>query len=205
MELPIIYGNMSNNSKETEEQKELDDFVIDGNHDVPTKMLRYIRNCLDGILLHKENLVPIQNPKISVVVPIFNRERFIKACIRSIQNQKMKEIEIIMIEDQSLDTSLTIEKNLKAEDPRINLIVNEKRRGAFYNRIIGVEQAKAKYILFIDSDDLFIREDFLIEYIMKQKKVIMILLYLMAFIVNIMIFVKKVLEDLYIGTKKILL
>ena len=148
-----------NNTQEILEQKELDEFIIDGHHDVPVKILKFIKQCRDGILSHKENLVLSNNPKISVIIPFYNREHYITTAIRSCQNQKMKDIEIILIDDLSRDNSVKIVKELQKEDPRIRLITNDKRQGTLKNRYVGNFESKGKYITYLDSDDLFLRED----------------------------------------------
>ena len=148
-----------NNTQEILEKKELDEFVVDGKHDAPTKIARFIKNCRDGILLHKENLVLSENPKISVIIPVYNRANYISNGVRSCQNQKMKDIEIIIIDDLSNDNSVEIIKKLQKEDPRIQLIENKKRKGPLNNRYVGTTKAKGKYVTYLDNDDLFLRED----------------------------------------------
>ena len=148
-----------NKFQENLEQKELNEFSIDGHHEVPVKILRYIKQCRDGFLLHKENLILSTYPKISVIIPVYNRKKYILYSVRSCQNQKMKDIEIIIIDDLSDDGSVELIKNLQKEDPRIRLITNNKRKGTLYNRYTGTVQAKGKYIIHLDSDDLFVRND----------------------------------------------
>ena len=76
-------------------------------------------------------------PKLSIVIPVYNEENYIKDVLKSIQLQSLKEIEIIFIDDKSTDKSVKKIKDLKKEDPRIKLIKNEKNRGILYNRIYG--------------------------------------------------------------------
>ena len=85
----------------------------------------------------------------------------IKSVIRSIQNQNIKEIEIIIINDFSKDNSSKIIELMQKEDPRIKLINNKKNLGILYSRAIGVFEAKGKYIVNLDHDDLFFDEDVL--------------------------------------------
>ena len=94
-------------------------------------------------------------PKLSIVIPVYNEENYIKDVLKSIQLQSLKEVEIIFIDDKSTDKSVKKIKNLKKEDPRIKLIKNEKNRGILYNRIYGGLQARGNYVTFIDADDLY--------------------------------------------------
>ena len=83
-----------------------------------------------------------ENPKISVIIPVYNRENYISNAVRSCQNQKMKDIEIIIIDDLSTDNSVKVIKELRKEDPRIQLITNKKRKGTFNNRYVEFLQQK---------------------------------------------------------------
>ena len=113
-----------------------------------------------GILLTK---IPkkIKDVKISVIIPAFNSEKYILKAIRSVQNQNFKELEIILIDDNSYDNSLEIMEQLADEDPRIKVIKNEKNSGMLYSRSIGVLYSKGKYIIPLDSDDFFLIDDLL--------------------------------------------
>ena len=68
---------------------------------------------------------------------MYNEEKNIKACIRSIQNQSLQEIEIVCVNDNSNDKTLSILKEMQKEDPRIEIITNKTNRGVIYNRIYG--------------------------------------------------------------------
>ena len=96
-----------------------------------------------------------KKPKLSVVIPVYNEENYIKDVLRSIQLQSLKEIEILFIDDKSTDKSVKKINQFKKEDPRIRLIKNAKNRGILYSRIYGGLQAKADYVTFIDADDLY--------------------------------------------------
>lgn len=97
------------------------------------------------------------NIKISAIVPVYNTEKFLEKCIRSIMNQTLKEIEIICINDGSTDNSLEILKKLQKEDNRI-IITDKKNEGVSIARNIGIEKARGEYISFIDSDDWIEKE-----------------------------------------------
>lgn len=90
--------------------------------------------------------------KISVIVPVYNTEKYLEKCIRSIIEQDFKDIEIICINDGSTDNSFQILQELANIDKRI-VIVNKKNEGVAETRNLGMILAKGKYIQFIDSDD----------------------------------------------------
>lgn len=119
----------------------------------------YIKLCKKGILINR-----IQKSskyiKISVIIPVFNSINSIKSTIRSIQNINMSDIEIILIDDYSLDNTVKIIQELQKEDPRIKLIKNFKNRGTLFSRSIGVLKSIGKYIMTIDQDDFFINDIF---------------------------------------------
>ena len=121
----------------------------------------FMKNCTDGILesTKPQPSNPDNSTKISVVIPVFNCEKTIKSAVRSIQNQNMTNIEIILVNDFSKDKSLEIIKELMKEDPRIKLINNEKNMGALYSRNIGILEAKGKYVTNLDNDDMFMDSD----------------------------------------------
>ncbi len=97
------------------------------------------------------------NPKVSVVIPVYNTEAYLEEAVRSIMNQTLKEIEIIIIDDGSTDTSLSLIKRLAVEDQRITWS-SQSNMGQSVARNVGIERAKGDYIYFMDSDD-FLEED----------------------------------------------
>ena len=123
------------------------------------KFNSYIDICQNDILLDKDKLLLVSNPKISVTIPIYNAENYLYYSLRSIQNQKLKEIEIILIDDCSTDNSVKIIEEYMKEDPRIRLIKNEKNRRILYSKSIAALNANGEYITQIDQDDILIRDD----------------------------------------------
>ena len=93
-------------------------------------------------------------PKISIISPIYNSEKFLLRLLKSIQNQNILDIEIIMVDDFSIDNSVQLIEKYKKEDNRIVLIKNKKNKGTFINRNIGVLFSKGKYIILPDPDDI---------------------------------------------------
>lgn len=92
------------------------------------------------------------NPKISIIVPVYNVEKYLEKCLKSLINQTLKEIEIILINDGSTDNSkYIIEKYLK-KDKRI-ILFDKENGGQASARNFGIKKANGEFILFIDSDD----------------------------------------------------
>lgn len=101
------------------------------------------------------------NDLITILVPFYNVEKYIKQCIESIINQTYKNLEIILIDDGSTDNSLKICKEFQKIDSRIN-IIKKKHKGVSSSRNIGIKIAHGEYIMFIDSDD-FVSKNFVKE------------------------------------------
>ena len=95
-------------------------------------------------------------PKLSIIIPIYNKEKIIKRTIRSIQNQNFVNYEIILVNDHSSDNTLSTIKNIKKNEPRIKIIQNKKNMGTLYSRCIGTLSSKGKYILPLDHDDMYL-------------------------------------------------
>ena len=95
-------------------------------------------------------------PKVSVVIPVYNVEKYLKGCIDSVLNQTLTDIEVLCIDDFSLDNSLTILKEYEGYYPHIRVFRNTGNRGPSYSRNKGISNANGKYIYFLDSDDMII-------------------------------------------------
>lgn len=98
-------------------------------------------------------------PKVSVIIPVHNTEKFIEKCLDSVCNQTLSDIEIICINDASTDNSLEILKRYAAKDDRIKVVNFEENKGAAAARNTGIDAATGEYIGFVDSDD-FIDAEF---------------------------------------------
>ena len=109
------------------------------------------------------------NPKISIISPVYNRERFIFNFLLSIQNQNFIELEIILVDDFSTDKSLNIIEYCKQFDKRIILIKNKKNRGTLMSRNIGILFSKGKYLLLPDPDDILYKNILNICYKFAEK------------------------------------
>lgn len=100
----------------------------------------------------------MNTPKFSIIIPVYNVEKYLKECLNSIVNQTFKDLEIILINDGSTDRSLQICEKYAQKDDRIILINKEKNEGLGFARNTGLEYANCEYISFVDSDD-FIATD----------------------------------------------
>lgn len=94
----------------------------------------------------------IDNMKVTIVVPVYNAEKYIKRCVGSIINQSYTELEIILVNDGSTDDSHLICESLAKEDSRI-IVVNQHNTGPAKARNAGIKLAKGDYIGFVDADD----------------------------------------------------
>lgn len=127
--------------------------------------------------------------KISVIVPVYNVEKYIEKCIRSIMKQTLEEIEIIVVNDGSPDGSLDVINKLMKEDQRIQ-VITKKNGGLSSARNTGIKIATGKYIQHIDGDD-WVEKDFLKNmYEVAEKE-------------NLDIVVSDYYEDYFDGKKKI--
>lgn len=108
--------------------------------------------------------------KVSVIIPIYNSEVYLLKCLRSVQRQSLRDIEIICVDDGSTDDSLTILKELRREDNRIQ-IIEQQNQGSASARNHALHKAKGEYVAFVDADD-FLMEDTALEwmYNIAQKE-----------------------------------
>lgn len=97
--------------------------------------------------------------KLSVIIPVYNGEKYIEKCIESIENQNISDFEIIAIDDGSTDRSLEILEKLKGKYNNLFIISNENN-GVSVTRNIGIELSRGEYITFIDSDDIVCNKTF---------------------------------------------
>ena len=94
----------------------------------------------------------LKYPKISVIIPVYNAEKFLSRCLDSVINQTHENLEIICVNDESTDGSLEILQEYAAKDSRV-IIENQKNQGAPVARNRGIEIATGEYIHFVDADD----------------------------------------------------
>ena len=104
------------------------------------------------------------NPKISIISPVHNRQKYLSRFIKSVQNQNFKNIELILIDDNSLDNGSNIIKKYENKDKRIILIKNKKNRGTFFARNIGVLHSRGQYEILPDPDDIISKDILKVSY-----------------------------------------
>ena len=98
-----------------------------------------------------------QTEKVSIIIPVYNREKYLRACLNSALNQTLEDVEIICVDDGSTDNSLQILNEYAEKDKRI-LIITGEHKGAGVARNRAFEKANGEYILYLDSDDTIIPE-----------------------------------------------
>ena len=125
------------------------------------------------IYIINNNIYSLNNkkntPKISVFIPIYNKDKYIKRCIQSVQNQTLEDIEILAVNDFSNDKSLEILEQLAKNDHRIKIINNKENRGLLYSRAMGIINSIGEYLINLDPDDEFNDENDL-EYLYEKTK-----------------------------------
>lgn len=94
----------------------------------------------------------MQNPKVSIVVPIYNVEKYLNRCLNSLLNQTLKEIEIILVDDGSPDNCSILCDEFAKSDKRIK-VIHKENEGLGFARNSGLNIATGEYVAFVDSDD----------------------------------------------------
>lgn len=108
--------------------------------------------------------------KVSIIIPVYGVEKYIERCLKSVINQTLKDIEIIIVNDDTKDNSMIICERYSNIDKRIK-IYNKQNEGLGLTRNYGIEKANSKYIAFLDSDD-YVAVDYyekLYDKIVKEK------------------------------------
>ena len=91
--------------------------------------------------------------KVSVIIPVYNAEKYIEKCVTSLVNGTYKNIEVILINDASCDNSLFLCNQLKEQYSCVRILNNKQNRGVSYTRNRGLHEATGELIMFTDSDD----------------------------------------------------
>lgn len=94
----------------------------------------------------------MNNPLISIIIPAYNVEQYLTACLSSIEQQTYQNYEVILIDDGSIDSTGTICDTVATKDDRFK-VIHQKNQGVSVARNKGIEKARGEYIAFIDSDD----------------------------------------------------
>lgn len=95
----------------------------------------------------------VKTPKVSIIIPVFNVEKYIAKCIKSLQVQTLEDLEFIFIDDCGLDNSVAIIEEAAKGDSRIRILYNERNMGAGRSRNRGINAAVGEFIAFVDPDD----------------------------------------------------
>lgn len=115
-----------------------------------------------------------KKPEITVFMPVYNAEKYLREAIESILNQTFTDFELLIINDGSTDKSVEIIESYK--DKRIKLIHNEGNKGLPYTRNRGLDLAQGKYLAIMDADDVTVKERLQLQYeIMEKKKNLVVL------------------------------
>lgn len=113
------------------------------------------------------------NPLISIITPVYNRERLIVDCIRNVQNQTYINYEHIIIDDGSTDATIKNIETTVSEDKRIRLITSSESSGGKPGKVrnIGLRQARGEYVAFLDSDDLWEKDklSLQLDFMLREK------------------------------------
>ena len=114
----------------------------------------YLNICNKKKLINNKKFKRNINPKVSIICPNYNRGKYLLRLLRSIQNQFFDDIEIIIVDDFSMDNSIKLIEEYQKEDERIILIKNSKNKGTLISRNIGIINSSGKYIIMPDADDI---------------------------------------------------
>ncbi|MBE5940968.1 MAG: glycosyltransferase [Lachnospiraceae bacterium] len=98
--------------------------------------------------------------KISVIIPVYNSEKYLKKCLDSLLNQTMKDVEILVVNDGSTDDSFAILEEYQEKYSQVFIVINQENAGVSVARNRAMDMANGKYVAFIDSDD-YIDNDYL--------------------------------------------
>lgn len=132
--------------------KKLNDSMLNSRSWKLTKPLRKIMQVKKGVNKFTHSLKVRYKPEISIIIPVYNVEKYLDECINSAVNQTFDDIEIICVNDGSTDGSLEIIEKHASKDKRIR-IISQEHKGVGSARNAGLDAAKGKYVYFMDSDD----------------------------------------------------
>lgn len=108
-------------------------------------------------------------PQISIIMPLYNAQKYLEESLTSVLHQTFTDYELICINDASSDETKSIIQKYGAMDTRIRILENQTRSGAAYSRNKGIGEARGKYIIFLDGDDIFEEEMLEVTYACAEK------------------------------------
>ena len=94
----------------------------------------------------------MENVLFSVIIPVYNTQKYLAECLNSVLNQSYQNFELLLINDGSTDGSGILCDDFASKDPRIT-VIHQKNQGQLFTRRVGIENAKGDYLVFLDSDD----------------------------------------------------
>ena len=118
----------------------------------------YIKKCQEGVLFDGKQ-IKVAEPKVSFLIPVYNRAKYLPLALRSVQNQSLRDIEIVCLDDGSTDSSVEVIEKFQKDDPRIVLYKHEKNMGLVTTRAHLSQYAKGKYLMCFDPDDAYCSPD----------------------------------------------
>ena len=135
------------------------------------EIINYIKKLREGSFQNNIIYDEILKPKVSFIASVYNKEKYLDSFISSIQNQNLKDFELIIVDDCSTDKSINIIKKYMQNDKRIKLFKNNENKGSLFTRYRGVIHSKGEYIIFVDSDDIILKDGILsvYNYIIKNN------------------------------------
>ena len=96
---------------------------------------------------------------VSVIIPVYNSEKYISQCIKSVLEQKSVHFEVLCIDDMSVDSSRMIIEDISKKNPVVRVFETGVNSGQAVARNLGIKYARGKYLYFMDSDDYLLRND----------------------------------------------
>lgn len=138
-------------------------------YDLPNLKIyrKYVNDCTK-LKIYKFDKIKINDPYLSICLSALNMENYIEVNLLSIINQSFQNFEIIIINDFSNDNTENIIKRIQKDDDRIKLINHSKNLGVYRSRVESILNAKGKYIILMDPDDMFLNQD-LFNYLFKYN------------------------------------
>lgn len=95
-----------------------------------------------------------RSPAVSILVTVYNREKYLAACLESVLASTWQDFEVIVVDDASTDSSMSIAESFRERDARVRVFRNETTRGDYPNRMRAAEVAQGRYLKYVDSDDV---------------------------------------------------
>ena len=114
----------------------------------------YIKKCQEGVLFDGKR-IKVAEPKVSFLIPVYNKAKYLPLALRSAQNQSLRDIEIVCLDDGSTDSSVEVVEKFQKDDPRIVLFKHEKNMGTLTTRAHLGQYANGKYVMWLDPDDAY--------------------------------------------------